>query len=317
MKKNILITGGGTAIAWHLSKVYNEFFRDEANLIITDINDEIFVPSAIFANKYYKTPLATDKDYFSYIRKIIIENNVDIVIPIIPREAEILSSDSEFIISNGIVSAAPDVDIFYKLSNKDSLYDTLMELKIPTPRVYRVSEIQDDIKYFVKPINGFGSQGTGCFLGNELKKNLNNLENKIIQEYCKDENYKEATVEVYNDNDKLFVFARERVATKSGVCVKAIPLEEATFSAYIKKLVSSFKLPFAFNVQFLYHKNCWKLFDCNLRLGAGTPIATAAGFQLTRAFLAKLLGKEVDSSWFKVNKNIKSILRVYDEVVIT
>lgn len=317
MKKNLLITGGGTAIAWHLSKVCNEFFSDKVNLIVTDINDEILVPSAIFAKKYYKTPFASDENYFSVIKKIILYNNIDIVIPIIPREAELLSSDSDFIISNSIVSAAPDIDTFHKLSDKNLLFDTLKKLNIPTPKIYKISEIEDDVKYFVKPANGFGSQGTGCYLGREIMNKVDDLENKVIQEYCMDKEYKEATVEIYNDKDELFIFARERVSTKAGVCVKTIPIDENIFYSYVKKLVSSFKLPYAFNVQFLYHNNSWKLFDCNLRLGAGTPLATAAGFQLTKALIAKLLGEKVDHSWFKINRKIRSILRVYDEVVIT
>lgn len=316
MKKTILVTGGGTAIAWHISKVCKEFFSDEINLIITDINDEIFVPSAIFANKYYKTPLANDDKYISVIKKIILDNKVEVVIPIIPKEAELLSADSDFIVSNGIISTAPDIEILHKLSNKDSLYETLKELDIPTPKIFSVAEVEDNKKYFIKPVEGFGSLGTGCYLGKEIN-NIDNLDNVVIQEYCKDTDYKEVTVEVFNSGEDLFLFARERVATKAGVCVKTIPVDENIFYSDVKKLVSSYNLPYAFNVQFLYHKNCWKLFDCNLRLGAGTPLATAAGFQLTRALLSKLLDKEVDYNWFQVNKKIKSILRVYDEVVIT
>lgn len=317
MKKTILVTGGGTAIAWHLCKVCNDFFSNDVNLIVTDINDEMFVPSTVYANKYIKTPFAVDKEYPDFIKKVIVDNKVDIVIPIIPKEAEILSSDSEFLTSNGIVSSAPKIDVFNTLSNKDLMYAALKKIGIATPRIFTVSDIDNYEKYFVKPINGFGSQGTGCYLGVDLKNNTVDLNNKIIQEYCHDENYKEATVEVFNDKQQLFVFARERVATKAGVCTKAIPLDSSVFYPIIEKLVLSYDLPYAFNAQFMYYKNTWNLFDCNLRLGAGTAMATAAGFQLTRALIAKLLGFEINDNWFKVDNDIKSILRVYDEVVIT
>ena len=106
------------------------------------------------------------------------------------------------------------------------------------------------------------------------------------------------------------------MATKSGVCVKMIPYNTDVFYPIVERLVLSMDMPIAFNLQFFKTDNVWKLFDCNLRLGAGTALSTAAGFQLTRAFIAELIGEKVLEEWFEVDSKVKSVLRVYEEVVI-
>ena len=188
-----------------------------------------------------------------------------------------------------------------------------------TPNVFNSPElIEADERYIIKPRLGFGSLGIEVLCGrNVLSRNdIWNNPDLVVQEYCNCEDNDEITVEVFNSKNFFKIFARRRVATKSGVCVKAEIVDESPFYDPIHKLVTYMDLPVAFNVQFLKHNGCWKLFDCNLRLGAGTALATAAGFQLTRGLLAYIAGEKVEENIFNVDKSIKSILRVYDEVII-
>lgn len=142
------------------------------------------------------------------------------------------------------------------------------------------------------------------------------LENNIIQEYCNGSDYDEVTVEIFNGSVGLRIFARRRIATKAGVCVKMEPVDNTPFMPYIKKLVNNIDCPIAFNVQFLRDAGKWKLFDCNLRLGAGTALSTTIGFELTRAMIAEIVDLPIDDDWFSIDEEVKSVLRVYKEVVV-
>ena len=62
--------------------------------------------------------------------------------------------------------------------------------------------------------------------------------------------------------------------------------------------------------------NHWAIIDCNLRIGAGTALSTKIGFQLVRALLTSLLNENVSEDLFKIDNSIKSVLRVYEEIVI-
>ncbi|MCF0128818.1 MAG: ATP-grasp domain-containing protein, partial [Pseudobutyrivibrio sp.] len=146
---------------------------------------------------------------------------------------------------------------------------------------------------------------------------VTDFDNFVVQEFCGTEaGIDEITGEVFKASGKLHTIARRRLESKSGVCTKAEIVEAPELEAVIKKMVDSLSLPEVFNVQFVRHDNQWKLMDCNLRLAAGTGLSYAAGFQLIRGMFASFLGQEVSDSWFETEKGIKTILRVYREIVI-
>ena len=310
--KHILVTAGGTAIAWHICKICRQYFRNKTEIYICDINEPYLVPASTLAKDTFKVPQASDNSYLDNIESIVKKNRIDIIIPLIPNELVKLSSDSDFITSTGLKTASVSKKTIINLSDKYLMLKTLNSQKISTPRVFSAEETETDKEYFIKPRLGFGSLNTSVLFGKQIKANSVS-DSFVIQEKC--DCSEEVTVEVFN-GDKLKVFARKRVATKSGVCVKMIPVDNSPFIPIVQKLVVSMDMPIAFNLQFLYDDKTWKLFDCNLRLGAGTALATAAGFQLTRAFIAELINEPVLDEWFDIDKSVKSVLRVYNEVVL-
>ncbi len=308
--KRILVTAGGTATAWHISNIAKEYFKDDIEIQVCDTNDSYLVPAIVSASKVHKVPPVVSDDYTGHISRLIKEEHIDHIVPLIPQEAYLFAKDSDFVKQTGITSSAASLDTTKKLADKLYMYKTLTSIGIPTPRVYNLDEIDPNELYLRKPRLGFGSLGVSVIKGAESIP-----DDCIYQEYCKSDDYDEITVEVSN-LDELRIFSRRRIATKAGVCVKAEPVDNSIFYPFIKKLVKNVECPTAFNVQFLRHKGEWLMFDCNLRLGAGTGLSTAIGFQLTRAFLADIAGIKPDESWFEVNNKAKAVLRVYQEIVV-
>jgi|GEM_PF-457336 len=316
--KRILITAGGTAIAWHICQIANEFFNEDVEVQICDINDASLVPASTIAKKTHVVPMSNDQRYLNIVQNIIKKENIDVIVPLLPQEAYLFASDSEFIKENKIVTLAASLKTNELLTDKLNLFNTLTDLNIPTPNIYKLSDISKEKKYIIKPRLGFGSVGTKIVSGEILNEESDalDLENNIIQEYCNGSDYDEVTVEIFNGSVGLRIFARRRIATKAGVCVKMEPVDNTPFMPYIKKLVNNIDCPIAFNVQFLRDAGKWKLFDCNLRLGAGTALSTAIGFQLTRAMIAEIVDFPIDDDWFSIDEEVKSVLRVYKEVVV-
>ena len=285
-------------------------------IFVCDTNAKELVPAAHLAKGFFQVPLSYDSQYVSVLTKIIQENCVDVVVPLIPYEAMILHPEATPIKELMIKTAAPKLKTTEALADKVNLCRTLEGLDIPTPHVFGKNEISKTSKYIVKPRFGFGSVGIKILSGEEVLNGNFDFSKWAIQEYCHEEDYDEVTVEVFNFEGYLKIFARRRIATKAGVCVKMEPVNSKIFLPFIKKMTESVECPVVFNVQFLFHQQEWKLFDCNLRLGAGTALSTAIGFQLTRALLAVLSGIHVDHSWFNVDYNVKKVLRVYQEIVV-
>lgn len=312
MMRRVLVTAGGTATAWHIASVVEKYFHDTLEVHICDTNPAYLVPASTLAKKAHKVPAIIESGYTDAIARIVEKEKIDSVIPLIPQEAYIFASDGEFVKRFNLESAAPTIEATNLLADKTKMYKTLSALDIPTPRVYSRTEIDESKYYLLKPRLGFGSAGVEIIKG-ELIKEENE---RIIQEYCHDGDYDEVTVEIYNGSAGLHVFSRRRIATKAGVCVKMEPVDQSPFLPYVKKLVDNVNCPKAFNVQFLWNNGEWKLFDCNLRLGAGTALSSAIGFQLTRALLAELAGDNVEETWFTIDNQVKAVLRVYQEIVV-
>lgn len=313
--KRILVTAGGTATAWHICEEVSKYFKDEIQIHLCDINDPDLVPASLLAYKTHKVPYSNSENYLPTIKKIVEEEKIDVIIPLLPMEAFLLGPDSDFIKELGVATTAPKELATSALVDKKGMYETLSKLGVKTPTNYNLDSIDENTKYMIKPRLGFGSLGIKVLEGKNIDSSID-LEENVIQEYCPHEDKDEVTVEIYNYNGKLNIFSRRRVMTKSGVCVKMVPIDNEIFYPSVKKIVENIDCPIAFNMQFLYDNGEWKLFDCNLRLGAGTGLSTAIGFKLTKALLATLAGIPVDESYFNVDKEAKSVVRVYREVVM-
>ncbi len=316
--KRILVTAGGTATAWHICNVVNEHFNEDIKVIVADINNPELVPCTVLAEKVIQVPFSNDPMYEKSIDKIIKDEKIDVIIPLIPQEALLFHPDAEIVKKNNIVTTIPPLKTIEMLADKKALFEFLSELDIPTPDLYSIDEIENKNLYIIKPRLGFGSIGVEVLPGQEIKKKhaRKDFESYVIQEYCKADDYDEITIEIFNDCDRLEMFARCREDIKSGVCVKMKPYTVKPFEEFIKRIVDNIECPKAFNLQFLRDNGVWKLFDFNLRLPAGTALSTAIGFQLTRALLASVIGKPVVDEYFRVDKSVRHVLRTYQEHVI-
>lgn len=311
MKKKILLTAGGTATTWHFCKIIKEYFTDDFEIHISDINEEYLIPSAIYAHKFHKVPSIYEDNYKESMYNIIKEENIDIIVPLIDFDLETFAQDKKELKEIGVYSTAPELRTINTLSNKLNMHKFLSENNIPTPKIIDINNICDEEEYIIKPIKGFGSLGVTIKKGNEIKKL--DLIDTIIQEKCLPT---EITAEIYN-GEFVKIFQRERVATKSGVCTKMVPVNHQQINESILKLIKLIKCPEAFCIQFMQNKNGeWCIVDCNLRIGAGTSLSTSIGFQLVRGLLASLSQKEVKEEFFEIDSKVKSVLRVYEDIVI-
>lgn len=314
--KNILILAGGTAVAWHISKTIKEHYRDSFRICICDVNQREFVPASIYADRFERVPYISDKLYRNRILEIIKDRNIDIIIPIIDDDLFEWAADDDDLRKLQVESTGPLRTIANLFSNKIQLADTLRKYSIPTPPIYKdKSAITAEHKYIVKPAVGGGSSGVRVVNGTALILEDLDFSKFVVQDLC-DVNDGEITAEVFNYNGEIKIFQRKRIETKAGVCVKCERVEKVEINNILYKLVKLYYLPRAFCVQFMKWHGQWAVVDFNLRMGAGTAMASAYGFQLVRAFVATLMDEEVLDDWFQVDDEIRSVLRVYQEVVI-
>ena len=321
-KFKVLLTAGGTGSAWQIAKTIDRYYRDRIELYLCDTNEMEMVASSVYSDHFYTVPPVKSKGYAEYMYSLIRENGIDIVIPLIPWEQGYFAEDYKRFHELGIRSTAPLVRTARTLNHKKRLHDFCVECGIPTIRVFETDEIKENDTYFVKKLDGFGSMGAKRIKGADLlaadRKVLDKL---VIQEDCtgkgsrKDEP-EEVTAECFYDGVECQTVIRERLETKSGVCTKARFRHDEEIDRMVKTFTELLPFPPIFNIQFVRKGNKWLVMDVNLRLAAGTGLSAAAGFDAVRAMLANILGEQVDPEWLKLDTEVKTVLRVYQEVVI-
>lgn len=322
MKTKVLVTAGGTGSAWQIAETLRKYYDDRIELFITDTNPSELVASATLADRFITVPPVKSEGYASYMYNLLKVNNIDAVIPIIPWEQAYFAEDLKQFHELGIKSTAPLVRTSRTLNHKIRLYEYCKACSIPTIPVIQMDEVEDDVTYFIKEKNGFGSMGARRIKGSDIKRIDSALLDRIVvQEDCtgkgsRADALEEVTAECFYDGIDCSIAIRERLEAKSGVCTKARFLKIPEVEKVIKRFTELLPFPPVFNIQFVHRGDEWLVMDVNLRLAAGTGLSAAAGFDTVRALLAWILGDQIDPSWLTVDESVKTVLRVYKEVTV-
>lgn len=309
--KRVLILAGGTATAWHLVNEMEKYYKIEIEVYVCDMNPKYLIPSSKKAKKFIQVPPISSELYYNSIIKILAENKIDIIIPLIDFDLSIFSNDNKDLELLNVKSTAPDKYVAELLSDKYNMTIWLESIGVKVPKLYSLENIEMDKDYILKPKKGFGSRGVIKCKGSEIKANYN--KDCIIQEICKP---KEVTVEIFKNENILKTICRERIEVKSGVCTKARIFKDRELHSIVENILLNIDFPNASCIQFMLNKeNEWCVTDINLRLGAGTALSSKIGWQLARASIAQWLGKvENYDKYFNEIKGEKYVARVYEEV---
>ncbi|MBP3297296.1 MAG: hypothetical protein J6M27_12015 [Lachnospiraceae bacterium] len=326
-KKKILITAGGTGSGWRISKTVKQYFPEDAELIITDTNPRELVAAATIADAFFQVQPVNAPCYAENMYSLLQQEKIDAIIPLIPWEQALFAQDREEFAALGVTSASPLMRTEELLNDKQNLFDFCRKNHIPTVPLYRPGKdgfaIDDDAEYVLKKRDGFGAMGLRHILGAELKARIEQIDwnEMVLQPDLRGRGdlpgqIEEVTVEGYCDGKTVSTFVRQRLEAKSGVCTKAAFPKLPELQERVEYFTKLCEFPPAFNIQFAKCDGEWLVMDVNLRIAAGGGLSEAAGFQLSRALIAHLLGYEVPKSWLTPDPTVKHVLRVYQEVVV-
>jgi carbamoylphosphate synthase large subunit len=317
MRKNILISAGGTATAWHLASLIKSEFNEYFNLYICDINPDYLVPASKLADKFIQVPSINSLGYKDTMINLFKENNIDIFVPLIDFDVYTFPCDDPILKKINVFSTGVKQSSSAKLRNKKILSYYLEENNINVPKVYstlsEIEKIETD-EILLKPISGFGSRGVKKVTKEESYKYIGN-QDILLQEICQGP---EITVEVFNSKGVIKSICRERIEIKSGVCTKTRIWHDLDLHEIAVKLCNILELPVAFCFQVMKNSNGeWVVIDLNPRLGAGTALVSACGWSLASAALAEWsnCGKD-PMEYLNPISGEKFVTRVYKEIVM-
>jgi carbamoylphosphate synthase large subunit len=316
MKKNILISAGGTATGWHLASLVSEKFASYFNLFVCDINPPHLIPAARLAQRFFQVPLAASPDYHSHMLEIFAANKIEVFVPLVDADDSRFASDSAELAALGVRTTAVSSATSAIIGSKRNLSVFLESRSLRTPKTVSTEEVAKQTcgRFFIKPERGLGSKGAHEAESDEVLRAIAQDPTLLVQELCREP---EITVEVFNHGGVLSL-CRERLETKAGVCTKARIFEDSAMQTLAERLCSALDLPLAFCFQVMTGADGeFLITDVNPRLGAGTALSTAYGWSLASAALACWGDLPLDPRRFlKTSPGSRYVVRVYKEVVM-
>ena len=162
----VLVTACGNVYMPGTAKSLKENGERNIRLIGADMNKDDTILQMF--DMYYQVPRADDEHYLDAILDICKKEKVDVVIPIMSAELEVLSKNRERFDEIGTKLSISDYDRLVIANNKLKLFEFMKENGIPSPRFCKVNCLEDvdkaieEIGYPVvfKVTEGSGSRGT-------------------------------------------------------------------------------------------------------------------------------------------------------------
>lgn len=209
---NILIFPSGSTVAHEIYdslkhiknvKIYGTDF-DHSNY--SSIYFENYIPNCPFVKNEIET--------CSFLQRIVIENNIHYIFPAFDGVIGFLKKHEDAIGSKII---CPELEVIEICNSKLLTYNRLNNI-IPTPKIFRKSDIQDnDFPLYVKPITGYGTRNHSI-IHNKCELETVNESSMLILELLTGDEF---TVDCFTDfNGKLlYNQARQRIRTLNGISI--------------------------------------------------------------------------------------------------
>lgn len=306
-KINVLITSAGRRVR------LVENFKLYANVFCCDMNPE-FSAACQISDCFFKVPRVTDKNYINILLQKCKELNINIIVPTIDTELEILSKNKKLFEKEGIFVAVSDENICKTFALKTSTYEFFKKEGFLTP------EIVMDIKtanypLFAKLDNSSLSIGaTKVNNYKEAKILLKKNKNYVFQEFIE---ATEFTIDVFIDKkgEVISIVPRERIEVRCGEINKGRTKKDRIIIDEVKRLCNTLKGAYGVLTIQLFKKDDKIYFiEINPRFGGGYPLSWQAGADYAKFLINDYLGTKLN--YFEEWKDNLIMLRYDNEVLV-
>ncbi|HQH50020.1 MAG TPA: ATP-grasp domain-containing protein [Candidatus Cloacimonadota bacterium] len=292
---NILFTNAGrrTYIIEYAVALKNEGY--DISVFVSDASP---YTAAFYVSDQVKriiTPYVENNElvYVQNLLKVCIDNEIDIVIPLMDYELPILAEYKELFSSHKIIVVVSESKVIDNCLNKDSYHSLAAEFGFKCPQNYKIS---DDFAFPVIKKRTMGSGSVGLQLVSDMEElELFYDEKKdVIQQYISGIEF---GMDIFNDLDGNFVHScpRRKITMRAGETDKAETLYSERFNTLAQLISSSFRHIGNMDVDFIVNSEGEVYFiDFNPRFGGGYPFTHMTGFNYLKALIHMAMNKPCD-----------------------
>lgn len=318
---NILISSVGRRVS--LVRLFKKALRGleiKGSVYAVDLHSH--APALQIADDGWVVPKVTDPAYVDCLIEICRKNDVQLVVPTIDTELNILSEARDRFEVAGVsllVCSGETNDVSSDKRNTDVFFKTNA---IPAPRTYELDEAlllpENAYPLLLKPARGSSSIGvTRVNASKELSFFAQYRDDPIIQEFVRGDEY---TIDVLVgfDGGVRCAVPRLRMETRAGEVSKAMTVNDPVLVDWAYKVVGVLNgaLGCVTLQCFRQLNGDVKFIEINPRFGGGFPLSAEAGADYPRWILKMLLGLEEDSGMQSCWQDGRVMLRYDEEIFV-
>ena len=279
-----------------------EAFRSAAfdlgiDLTIIGTDASPTVPTFSYCDKSYSICRIDNQEYIPTLKRIVQENQVDIVVPTIDTDLFILAEHRDAFSALGSDILVSDKDKIQICRDKRLTYSFFAECGVSTPNtVDDVEDYQDGFPCFIKPKNGSSSiNAYKVFSHSQLLEKAQVVPEYIIQPFIRGTEY---TVDVFCDftGKPIHITPRKRLLVRSGeVLVTEICNDEQIISE-CKQIIRVFRPRGPVTIQLIRDESGQDYYiEINPRFGGGSPLSMKSGANSALSLFTLLATGSVDN----------------------
>ena len=316
MNKNILILSAGRRV--ELVKCFKNAARKlgiHTKIYAADISNT--APALYFADEFRIVSRINSGRYIDDIIEICNNDDIDLIIPTIDTELEILAKNKKLIESKTkVIVHVSDENVVAICNDKIKSYEFFVNNGFLAPRLITENDIKNgnyQLPLFIKPLNGSSSINTFKInTKEELEFFYNYIKEPIVQEFISGEEF---TIDVFCDfsGKVISVTPRIRIATRSGEILKGKIVKDPEITEDVIKLVKVLKPIGHITVQCMKTKRGIEYIEINPRFGGGAPMSIKAGADSCEYLFRLLLGENLE---FMSNAKDGMYFSRFDDCVI-
>ena len=320
-KITTLLTGAGAPGGPGLVKA---LLQDSAiNLQVADANPN--ASGRAIHPQFHQIPKASDPVFIDVIYQICLKQKIDVLLPLVTRELEVLAPNKERFLEIGTRIVVSDAEQLHAANNKLQLMKSLKQAGIPVAEFFTATAASEIAEYAyklgyphkkvcIKPALSNGSRGMRILdesvasfeaffeqkpgnTNTTLEAILelfgeNPLPTMLVMEYLPGEEY---TVDALLDNgEPLLLLPRKRIAMNNGISVAGIFEENQEIIEYATRVFRCMKLHGPNGLQVKRGKDGqFYILEINPRLQGSTTTAMGMGINFAVLAVKQAMGEDI------------------------
>jgi carbamoyl-phosphate synthase large subunit len=261
----------------------------------------VYAPAFQYCDKVILLPKVEEDGYVNELLTLCVENKIDMIVPLIDPELEVLGRHYDKFRSNGIMVAVSPIKTIEITFDKYQTYLHAKQAGIQVPET--VTTIEDALKLIgeeklswpvmVKPRKGSASMSVyKCSNQEELQLAFRNCPEPLIQQFLSGDEY---GYDLFCDIDfkPISVFCKLKLAMRAGETDKAVSINDKNLIDLGEKIARAFPLFGPVDVDVKVGSNGPMLLEVNPRFGGGYPCSHLCGADFPKKLIAVCKGQKL------------------------